>query len=62
VAAFNRRNAVQLVVIDPELAAVRVSASLRSDNVDGFVRLLEAGFGARAERRGDAEILLRLAK
>lgn len=62
VAEFNRRNPVQLVVIDPELAAVRVSASLRSDNIDGFVRLLEAGFGARAERRGEAEILLRAAK
>jgi len=61
VAEFNRRNAVQLVVIDPGLAAVRVSATLRSDNVEGFVRLLEAGFGARAERRGDAEILLRAA-
>jgi transmembrane sensor len=62
VAEFNRRNPVQLVVIDPELAAVRVSATLRSDNIDGFVRLLEAGFGARAERRGEAEILLRAAK
>lgn len=62
VAEFNRRNAVQLVVIDPGLAAVRVSATLRSDNVDGFVRLLEAGFGARAQRRGDAEILLRAAQ
>lgn len=62
VAEFNRRNVVQLVVIDPELAGVRVSASIRSDNVDGFVRLLEAGFGARAERRGDGEILLRRAR
>jgi transmembrane sensor len=59
VAEFNRRNVVQLVVIDPELAAVRISATFRSDNIDGFVRLLEAGFGARAERRGETEILLR---
>lgn len=62
VAEFNRRNVVQLVVIDPELASIRVSAALRSDNVDGFVRLLEAGFGARAERRGASEILLRNAR
>jgi transmembrane sensor len=61
VAAFNRRNAVQLVVADPELAGVRISATLRSDNLDGFVALLEAGFGARAERRGEAEIILRKA-
>ena len=58
VTAFNRRNATQLVLADPGLAALRVSASLRSDNVLGFVKLLETGFGVRAERRGDSEILL----
>jgi len=62
VAEFNRRNTLQLVVVDPELASVRISASFRSDNLDGFVRLLEAGFHARAERRGDAEIVLRKAR
>ena len=58
VAAFNRRNATQLVLADPGLAALRVNASLRSDNVIGFVKLLETGFGVRAERRGENEILL----
>ncbi|MBL9202728.1 MAG: FecR domain-containing protein [Opitutaceae bacterium] len=58
VSAFNRRNATQLVLADPGLAALRVSATLRSDNVLGFVKLLETGFGVRAERRGDSEILL----
>ena len=58
VAAFNRRNATQLVLADPGLAALRVNASLRSDNVSGFVKLLETGFGVRAERRGENEILL----
>ena len=62
VAEFNRRNAVQLVVLDPELASVRISAAIRSDNIDGFVRLLEMGFNVRAERRGDAEIVLRRAR
>jgi transmembrane sensor len=57
-AAFNRRNATQLVLADPGLAALRVNASLRSDNVHGFVKLLETGFGVRAERRGENEILL----
>ena len=32
VAEFNRRNVVQLVVADPELASVRISAAFRSDN------------------------------
>lgn len=59
VAEFNRRNApVHLVIADADLAEVEVSATLRSDNVEGFIRLLEAGFGARVERAGD-EIRLR---
>jgi transmembrane sensor len=62
VAEFNRRNAVQIVVADPELAAVRISASFRSDNIDGFVRLVEMGFGARADRNGTNEIRLRRAR
>jgi len=62
VAEFNRRNGVQLVIADPELAAVRISATFRSDNIEGFVSLLEMGFGTRAERRGDNEIWLRKAR
>lgn len=54
VAEFNRCNApLHLVVADSDLAEVEVSASLRSDNVEGFLRLLEAGFGVRVERSGD---------
>lgn len=59
VAEFNRRNVVQLVVVDPGLAAERISATFRSDNIAGFVRLLEVGFGAQAEQRGESEIVLR---
>jgi transmembrane sensor len=55
---FNRRNHVQLIVRDPELASIQISASFRSDNIEGFLRLLEAGFDARSERRGESEILL----
>jgi len=59
IAEFNRRNAVRLVLADPELASLPVSVTFRSDNVEGFVGLLEAGFKLRVERRGDREILLR---
>jgi transmembrane sensor len=52
VAEFNRHNPVQLALADPALAALPVFASFRSDNVEGFVRLLEATAGVRAERRG----------
>jgi transmembrane sensor len=62
VAEFNRRNDVQLVIADPELAAIRISAKFRSDNIDGFVSLVEMGFNTRAERRGENEIWLRKAR
>ena len=42
-----------------ETAALLVGGNFRADNVDGFVRLLEATFNVRAEPRGDAEIILR---
>jgi transmembrane sensor len=57
VAEFNRHNAAQLVIADPALADTRISALLRSDNIEGFVRLLERGFGIRAERSGDTLLL-----
>ncbi len=51
---FNRHNApIRLVVEDATLARTEVSASLRSDNVEGFIRLLEAGFNVRADRQGE---------
>ena len=59
VAEFNRRNPVQLRVGDPMLGALRLSATFRSDNVEGFVRLMESDFGMRAEWRSEREIVLR---
>ena len=43
VAQFNRRNQVQLVIGDSELAALPIGGRFRADNFEGFVRLLEAG-------------------
>jgi len=60
--AFNRHNAVRLVISDPALGAVRLSASFRSDNVEGFVRLMESEFGMRATWRGETELVLSTAK
>ena len=57
-AEFNASNQVKLVIDDPELASMPIDASLRSDNVEGFVRILEQNFGIRAERR-DSMIMLR---
>ena len=55
---FNRRNVIQLTITDPKLYGLTISATLRSDNVDGFVRLLEASFGVRADHRTATEIAL----
>lgn len=61
VAEFNRDNRVKLVVADPILAALPIGATLRSDNVEGFVRLLETSFHVEVERRTDGVIVLRRA-
>lgn len=61
VAEFNRRNPVHLILDDAELEQMRLSAAFRSDNVDGFVRLMESDFGLSAEWRNNGEIILRRA-
>jgi transmembrane sensor len=62
VAEFNRRNAVQLVIVDPEIAMLKVTATVRSDNIDGFLSQVDLLFGAKAHKRGDNEIVLRKGK
>lgn len=57
VAEFNRYNARKIVVGDPSVAAVRIGGNFRWSNTEAFVRLLEQGFGVRAERRGDEVVL-----
>lgn len=59
VAEFNRHNTVRLVIEDPALAEIPIVASFRSDNVEGFVRLLEVTAGMRAERRDGTVVLQR---
>jgi transmembrane sensor len=56
-AEFNRHNTVQLVLADPALARLPVVASFRSDNVEGFVRLLEVTAHVTAERQGGTIVL-----
>jgi len=59
---FNRRNAEKIELADADLASVRISGAFRSDHLEAFTRLLETGFGAVAERRGEDVVALRLAK
>jgi ferric-dicitrate binding protein FerR (iron transport regulator) len=58
VAEFNRRNRVQFVLADAELAAMPIVASIRSDNVEGFARFLAAAPGLEITRRDATEIVV----
>lgn len=59
VAELNLLNEQQLVIRDPEVARMQFSGTIRSDNVAGFVRLLESGFRVRSERLAANKIVLR---
>ncbi len=56
---FNQSNPVQVVLNDPSLEHISLSSSFWSDNVEGFVRLMESSFDMEAEWRGSREIVLR---
>ena len=62
VAEFNASNRIKMVVDDPRLASLPVGASLRSDNIEGFVRMLQVSFHVTAEHRADGVIVLRSAQ
>ena len=55
---FNRRNPVQLIVEDPTLQQRRMTATFRSDNVEGLVRVLDRNYGIKAEARAGGSIAL----
>lgn len=59
VTAFNNHNPVKLSFGDDSLRAMRLSATFRSDNVEGFVRLMESDFGLHAEWRDGHTLVLR---
>ncbi|MCC2958132.1 FecR domain-containing protein [Massilia sp. IC2-477] len=57
-AEFNRYNE-RRIVVNGAAAQIAVGGSFSPSNVDGFVRLLEQGFGLKAQRRGDEIVLSR---
>ncbi len=61
VAEFNRSNpSIKLVIADPSIESLELSSSFWSDNVEGFARMLKAGFGITVEwHRQDKRIVLR---
>jgi len=59
---FNKNNApIRLVIADAELGETKVSATLRSDQVESLVRMLEDSFRVKAERTGGTVTLRRMA-
>ncbi len=61
VAVFNRENRLQITLRDAPLRELRLNGVFRADNADGFVRLLEANYGIRAEWRDRDAVTLRSA-
>ncbi|MGH7946051.1 MAG: FecR family protein, partial [Opitutaceae bacterium] len=60
-AQFNRHNALQLVLADPELGARKIGGTFALDQVEAFVRLLEQDGDFVSDRRSEKEIVLRRA-
>lgn len=58
-AEFNRYNERKVVVSDPAVAGIAIGGSFAPANVDGFVRLLEQGFGLNARRDGNDIVISR---
>lgn len=53
VALFNRQNRLQLQIGGPALIKRSITGVFWCDDPEGFVRLLESGFGAKARRIGN---------
>jgi len=54
---FNRYNATRLVIADPSIADLKFSASVKTDDYESFLQLVEVGLNLRVDREGN-EILI----
>lgn len=61
VALFNRQNAVQLALADAALGEIPISGIFRSDDPEGFSRIVETSAGLRASPARAGAIVLRRA-
>ena len=62
VAQFNRRNELQILIMEPDLAERKIGGTFALDQAEAFVRLLEQDGEVASERRGNNEIVLRRAR
>lgn len=56
---LNRRNYRKIVIEDPSIESTRLSVTIRPNNIDDFVELLELTSNIRAERIDNSVIILR---
>jgi transmembrane sensor len=59
VALINQHSPVHLVLGEPELGRIEVSGTLRADNIDPLLRMLESNYEVKAERQGSNLVLRR---
>lgn len=59
IAEFNRYNRRKLVLAQQDLGNIRVGGNFKTENIDGFVRLLEQGFQIHASEHNDVIVLSR---
>ena len=59
VAEFNRYHSLALLVEDPSLTSVKITATVRTDTLDGFLALLERDHPIEIRRRRNAILLRR---
>jgi transmembrane sensor len=53
---FNRYNRQQLLIADPSVAAIRISGTFKTSNVEAFVRLLKEAYGLKVEVAADGKL------
>ncbi len=56
---FNRRNRTKIEIAEPNLREMKITAKLRSNNLDGFIKLLDVAMNVSADRDEKFRILLR---
>jgi transmembrane sensor len=55
---FNRRNSRKIVIEDPAISDIRLTAAIRPNNIDGLVELLELTTPVRAKSVDDNIVIL----
>jgi transmembrane sensor len=56
---FNRYNAVKLVIADPSIADVKITADLKTNDFEGFLQLAQVVLNLRADREGNDILISR---